>query len=245
MCMHTLEQRGGLCPCHGSGHSPATARLAGNLNTEVHWDGEECGAAGATVSFLFLVSLIFLLFPSFDFSIGSFRKCTVTAPSPLQVPLTTFHCFPSSPCCSVTSATSGNAGCHVCARGSLLAQLPSPHWGPGHDILLWLACSWHCETLISTTLSSLELQGSAVCIVASLPCSAASKFSFVNQSFICWDYCPSWWVTAFYCPLLSCIQPLSCFMLDSGCSLFRARTIFFLCVYKACNTRKLVQGQSS
>lgn len=158
MCMHTLEQRGGLCPCHGSGHSPATARLAGNLNTEVHWDGEECGAAGATVSFLFLVSLIFLLFPSFDFSIGSFRKCTVTAPSPLQVPLTTFHCFPSSPCCSVTSATSGNAGCHVCARGSLLAQLPSPHWGPGHDILLWLACSWHCETLISTTLSSLSKQ---------------------------------------------------------------------------------------
>lgn len=160
------------------------------------------------------------------FTSAFFRKCTVTAPTPLQISPPPFQRYLKKvPLFFILTLLHGPfRHQHKCRLQSLyyglcpspLPQFSSPHWDPGHGMFLCLiSCSGQCETLISITpcyLSkqkpSLELQGSALHSLASLPCCAASEFSFVTQSCIHWGYRPTWCVMTFHWPLLSCIQPL-------------------------------------
>lgn len=103
------------------------------------------------------------------------------------------------------------------------------------------SCSGQHETLISIAsfylpkqTPSLELQGNALCSLASLPCCAASKFSCVTQSSIHWGYRPMGCVVTFDWPP-SLLHPsfTFCFMMGMGYNIIRLRTIllfFFLCI---------------
>lgn len=137
-----------------------------------------------------------------DFTFASFSKCTVTASPLLQISLPPFQwCLKKVPPLFIFILLLGHFSHEHKRRlqsmGSVSSPLPqssSPHWDPGCGILLCpTSCSGQSETLISIApwylskqTPSLELQGNALRSLASLPCCAASKFSFVTQSFIHW-----------------------------------------------------------
>lgn len=132
-----------------------------------------------------------------------------------------YHSFSSSSCCLATSATSTNVGYNLWALSPLHYRSPPLHT----EIPAVAYCCAQPPALGRVrplspspldTCPSKHLPWSCKAMpyapwphcLAVLPRCAASKFSFVTQSFIHWGYEPTWGVITFHWPLLGCTQPL-------------------------------------